>query len=151
MPSGRSGFTKSVRRAGAGQRFVNLVAALLRFPSLDFEAPERPDGLDPTGGNLKLSRRWHELCAWRFFARVGGEKDLAGLRSVGALRAYRTLSGWVCDGVALWLVGRSAWLQGLAARGDVYVLGCDISVAKHDTDIWRSMISTIAKHDVDAL
>jgi len=61
---------------------------------------------------------------------------------VGALRAYRTLSGWVCDGVALWLVGRSARLQGLAARGDVYILGCDISVAKHDTDTSRGTTPT---------
>jgi len=59
----RWGFAASVGRLRGRHRFVNLVAALLRFPSLDAEAPQRGHCPASTRNVSSSLHRWDEFLA----------------------------------------------------------------------------------------
>jgi len=97
--SGREGFTKPVRRAGAGHRVRSPRPARSGLPTvsapLGFEAPARPDCLGSTRSNSSSSHRWHGCLAWRFSAALlAKRKILQGCYSrVPCTRANSDQSG----------------------------------------------------------
>ena len=106
--SGRRGFTKPVRRAGAGHRVRSSRPARSGLPStsapLGFEAPPRPDCLGSTRSHSSSSHRWHGCLAWRFFVALLAKRKILRCCYSRACPAHARIAigpGMRRDGVVL--------------------------------------------------